>query len=490
MDDKSYLEAKELFESISPEGWNIVNEALRQGSQSSVLVVQNLEGIKGVFRHLKRTDSKSLLRFKREINIVLKHKHPSIMNLLDYSKDEKPWYISEKGMSFQHYWSEQRKILKDEPEELVNLAVFHIKQLLVGLAPLHNEGIIHRDIKPQNLIVQKSNGQEVCVIIDFGLAYKGDEERISDENEAVGNRRFSPDKMVHRVDNPSPWLDVFEIVQVFMYMIHEQPLMHYWSRPVAWRWVNYDSRLPERVYLIIQAISAVTSEEDISPKNAGELFNLFSELFPVIKKSEGEGIKFDLSSIKEEKIKLEASKLINESKRIAAYKASFPRANLFYEDLTLGLEEVVKELKDMDPKPSMQEITRFSEFVGNLGGKQFWWQDLLRINLIGDIDLGILVEAYAPDAIIEHPSNPMLSVEDNRFVFRFHCLGREIEGSNGAREQYNKYTVLRPDGTVTLRNQFGDTTGKSVTSKEIVSMLSGWLTDVEAWKSFLRHFIR
>ena len=54
---------------------------------------------------------------------------------------------------------------------LVSQQKMFMKQLLLALVEMKNKGVVHRDIKPDNIMIrQGSNGQEEAVIIDLGLA--------------------------------------------------------------------------------------------------------------------------------------------------------------------------------------------------------------------------------------------------------------------------------------------------------------------------------
>jgi eukaryotic-like serine/threonine-protein kinase len=53
-----------------------------------------------------------------------------------------------------------------EPERVLRLA----SQILSGLERAHAEGVVHRDLKPENIFLAERDGEEVAVILDFGLA--------------------------------------------------------------------------------------------------------------------------------------------------------------------------------------------------------------------------------------------------------------------------------------------------------------------------------
>jgi len=66
-----------------------------------------------------------------------------------------------------------RTFLDKERNSLNRKMIFHLfKQIISGLAHIHEEGLIHRDIKPDNIFIDK--GRMSLKIGDFGLAKKND----------------------------------------------------------------------------------------------------------------------------------------------------------------------------------------------------------------------------------------------------------------------------------------------------------------------------
>lgn len=110
-------------------------------------------------------------RIKKEIDIISKLNHPNIVKYIEDFSDIKYIYIvqeyGEKGDLFSIVLQFHNKKL---PENHVKIKI--IKPLLYAVEYIHNIGIIHMDIKPENIIVMKDWTIKLC---DFGLScYKTD----------------------------------------------------------------------------------------------------------------------------------------------------------------------------------------------------------------------------------------------------------------------------------------------------------------------------
>lgn len=252
------------------------NKKSGKGGQASVLKIFNKRTRKhGMFRVLRSSAKIDVLRFERELKILLsmEFRSPYLINILDSTKDsQNHWYISELGAPFYEYWMKISKKLS--PDKKVLAAIGIIQKLSNGLKPLHKVGAVHRDIKPANIVVVRNEP----VLIDFGLAYEPFVERISDTKDAVGNLRYSPDQMMNRMDDVPSFLDVYMLIQVFIWMIMEKPIKS-WSRPLDWRWVRYDEKITIELLLRIRALTAICSDYYTAPKNCDELDKLISKLF-------------------------------------------------------------------------------------------------------------------------------------------------------------------------------------------------------------------
>ncbi len=102
-------------------------------------------------------------RFKREVTLARKVHHENVIQLFDFEKLENLLYIS---MEFFHGRDLKAMIrVKDvfSIEEIISI----MTQACRGLWAAHRRGIVHRDIKPQNILI---NDEGIVKIVDFGIA--------------------------------------------------------------------------------------------------------------------------------------------------------------------------------------------------------------------------------------------------------------------------------------------------------------------------------
>ena len=113
-----------------------------------------------------------LERFKREIRLARKITHRNVLRTYDYGEADGVYFIS---MEFVRGYTLSE--LESETKELATRAAMGIaRQICRGLHAAHEQGIIHRDIKPQNVLID-SKGE--VKLMDFGIA------RVAESTEAM-----------------------------------------------------------------------------------------------------------------------------------------------------------------------------------------------------------------------------------------------------------------------------------------------------------------
>ena len=127
-------------------------------------------------------------RFKNESNAIAVLSHPNIVKVYDVSFGTKIQYIVMEyidGITLKEFISRQKII---NWQDAVNFA----KQTLSALKHAHNKGIIHRDIKPQNIMLLKDGTIKVT---DFGIARFARNETHTMTDRAIGSVHYiSPEQ--------------------------------------------------------------------------------------------------------------------------------------------------------------------------------------------------------------------------------------------------------------------------------------------------------
>lgn len=111
------------------------------------------------------------LRFEREATVLSGLSHPNIVSVLDYGFEEDlPFLVMEflEGRDLD-------AVLKDAVFKGGRLSASRAesigKQLLLAVGHAHTHGLVHRDLKPQNVVVRElADGNEHVTVLDFGLA--------------------------------------------------------------------------------------------------------------------------------------------------------------------------------------------------------------------------------------------------------------------------------------------------------------------------------
>jgi serine/threonine-protein kinase len=123
-----------------------------------------------------RSNPNVVERFSREARAASAIRHPGIVEVLDidHSEDGVPFLVMERltGETLADRLERRTRLSQAETLDVV-------RQLLEGLDAAHAHGVVHRDLKPDNIfLVPRAGGGEAVKILDFGISQK-DDERVS-----------------------------------------------------------------------------------------------------------------------------------------------------------------------------------------------------------------------------------------------------------------------------------------------------------------------
>jgi serine/threonine protein kinase len=153
-------------------GYQVIKKVGEGGMSSVYLAIQLSVGREVALKVLSpelRTDPTFAERFYREANIVGAMSHPNIISIYDVGQHGKHYYMA---MDYLPGESCKQLIKKQLLTPLKSLKV--IKEVSKGIEYVHEQGFIHCDIKPDNILFRKDGS---AVITDFGIAKEINKEK-------------------------------------------------------------------------------------------------------------------------------------------------------------------------------------------------------------------------------------------------------------------------------------------------------------------------
>ncbi len=159
-------------------------------------------------------DPKAVIRFHREAQAAARLKHPNIAALYEMGEhDSRPYLAIE--------WVEGRSLedlLRQGPLPLER-AVLILEQVLLTLDYAHSQGVIHRDVKPANLML---SGDDRVTLVDFGLAFLLSEPGITSTGVLFGTPLYLAPEMAGE-DDVDGRADLYAAALVFFEMLTGEP---------------------------------------------------------------------------------------------------------------------------------------------------------------------------------------------------------------------------------------------------------------------------
>ena len=470
--------ARQTFEQIKPSGWALTKASIGSGNQASVCVVQHDNGVEGVFRCLRPdADKTSVARFEREIEVLQALQHPNILRMLDHGSSEHgPWYISQRGTPLKSYWTDF--CANHAPQDIERHALELVRAIASGLAQCHANKLVHRDIKTNNVVVLTQGNQVAPVLIDFGVVWVSGAEPLTLDGSAVGNARYSPDFLRRRPDECPPWVDVFELMQVFQWMVCERDSKHSWQRPTHWRYLSYPPDSSPAFIAAVGALGAASSSDLSCPKDANQLLELMDTIFG--KPSLGESDALNDSQALPKQV--QEAVALGLAQRITGQTADEEAIDAALEVASLLLDPLCEELAKLAKPPhvTVKRHRKLKElFQANL------LQDVLLLDMeaevakAGAFGLQLHVHAMVPSRW-PHGGKPAILDDYNAIVFSIHRPAIRASRDYPYEEAY--FALGRNGRLLECEKGYGRQL-RELDQQGIVSRASAMLYDDKAWES-------
>lgn len=200
--------------------WRI-ERLLGIGGTSAVFAARYRNGVSVAIKMLHRElaeDPQVRTRFLAEAMIANRVEHPAVVRVLDDDDSDEPFLVLElvEGQTL-------AQVVDRSPlgrSELLDV----VEQLLDVLACAHAMGIVHRDIKPQNLLL---DGRNTLRVLDFGMARVLDDEGLRtafDRDDCWDALEYVAPELLSGTGEVSPAVDIYAVGATLFLLASMQPL--------------------------------------------------------------------------------------------------------------------------------------------------------------------------------------------------------------------------------------------------------------------------
>lgn len=199
--------------------YKLIDERGR-GSFATVYVARDLENnhiyaVKVMHLELSN-DGELLARFQREAHILLNLSDPHIVRIVDYGNDNNMHYIVMDyidGQSLKYF------MINDGPMDPLR-ALNYTRQIAEGLSAAYKQEVVHRDIKPQNILI---NSHDMVKITDFGLARSRETVTLTQSNVFMGTAYYISPEQAESGRSADTRSDLYSVATVLFEMLTGHP---------------------------------------------------------------------------------------------------------------------------------------------------------------------------------------------------------------------------------------------------------------------------
>jgi eukaryotic-like serine/threonine-protein kinase len=219
-------------------------------------------------------EPEQLERFRREARAVAKLSHPNVVAVIDAGEDGGHPYIVFEYVEGENLKQRIRRLGPLDPPEALAYAI----EIAGGLSVAHGRRMVHRDVKPQNVLIDAEGRAKVT---DFGIARQLEQQGVTDTGRVLGTTDYvSPEQaMGHRVDERS---DIYSLgVVLYEMLTGEVPFSADTQVGVAMKHVNEELPDVQRRRPELSAAAALTIERSTTKdpaKRYGSIKEMIDDL--------------------------------------------------------------------------------------------------------------------------------------------------------------------------------------------------------------------
>jgi len=180
----------------------------------SELVCRNSDGLTLTVNHPQEAEDfqHGMNQFLSEARLLVKFNHPNIVRVIDFFEENGTAYLVMDychGVNLAEYMEKQGRNLSEQAAMNVMMPI------LEGLQQLHNRGVLHRDIKPQNIYI---TDDERPILLDFGSA----KQIVGEQSTSVtliATPGFAAYEQYQVQGQQGAWTDIYSCAATIYYML-------------------------------------------------------------------------------------------------------------------------------------------------------------------------------------------------------------------------------------------------------------------------------
>jgi tRNA A-37 threonylcarbamoyl transferase component Bud32 len=207
-------------------GQYALEELIGQGGMGKVYkashtMLQRPTAIKLIEPH--QADEQTISRFEREVRLASELTHPNTIQIYDYGRtDDGVFYYV---MEFLPGVNLSDLVSFDGPLPVAR-AIYILRQLCGSLAEAHGKGLVHRDVKPANIMLCEQGGQyDFVKVLDFGLVKRVsalDDTQVTRSEELSGTPLYIAPERIREPSIVDPRSDLYSVGTVAFYLLTGQ----------------------------------------------------------------------------------------------------------------------------------------------------------------------------------------------------------------------------------------------------------------------------
>jgi serine/threonine-protein kinase len=197
---------------------------IARGGMSVVYEARDLEnGNRVALKVSASPDARRRARSRREALYVARLRHEHIVTLYDFGEANGLWFLALEFVDGINLLEHIKRKGRLHPEEARRITI----QACLALHHAHSQGIVHRDVKPSNLLVTRKNGVFIIKLSDLGLSRAEDEDvEVTRLGTTVGTTDYMAPEQITNSARADRRTDIYGLGCTLFQMLAGHPPFH------------------------------------------------------------------------------------------------------------------------------------------------------------------------------------------------------------------------------------------------------------------------